>query len=85
MSSVRQKNHYAPHRPHVDRRVVVVLQRDQLRSAVPARYDVLRQLALERGLVSLPDHRVAACESGGGRGDLPGEAEIDDFDVAVAV
>ena len=85
VSPAGKAHHDAADRPHVDGRVVVVLQRDELGSAVPARDDMLRQLALQRFLVGLPDHRVAPLE-GAGRGvDLAGQAEIDDFHVAVAV
>ena len=63
----------------------MVLQRDELGSAVPARDDMLRQLALQRLLMRLPDHRVAPLEGAGGGVDLAGQAEIDDFHVAVAV
>ena len=85
MSPAGKTHHDAADGPHVDRRVVVVLQRDELGGAVPARDDVLRQLALQRTLVGFPDHGVASWEGASGGVDLPSEAEVDDFDVAVAV
>lgn len=63
----------------------MVLQRDEFGSAVPARYDMLGELAFERVLVRLPHHRVATREGLGGGVDLPSQSEIDNLDGAVAI
>ena len=90
----------AAHRPHVDLRVVVLLQQDQLRRAVPARHHVLRELPLESGLAVSPQAgaRHVVLEMIGARDDhsrflllavlvvhLTGESKVNDLELAFVV
>lgn len=58
LQRLQQLRQNASDRPDVDLRVVVVLQQDQLRGAVPARHDVLRQLPIDRRLGLAPGARA---------------------------
>ena len=90
----------AAHRPHVDLRVVVLLEEDQLGRAVPARDHVLGELALQLRLTVAPQSRsrhVALGMSGGRIANsrllllsvlivhLARQAEVDDLQLAFVV
>ena len=90
----------AAHRPHVDLRVVVLLEEDQLGRAVPARDHVLGELTLQLRLTVAPQSRsrhVALGMSGGRIANsrllllsvlvvhLARQAEVDDLQLAFVV
>lgn len=100
LQRLQQLRQNASDRPDVDLRVVVVLQQDQFRGAVPASYDVLRQLPIDGRLGLAPGGRARNVALPGREGTgtnarlslisvlvvhLAREAEVDDFQFTLVV
>ena len=100
LQRLQQLRQNAPDRPDVDLRVVVVLQQNQFRGAVPASHHVLRQLPIDCRLGLAPGARarnVALHRKEGSDTNarlslisvlvvhLAREAEVDDFQFTLVV